>query len=321
MRSFKEGSALDLRSRMTILVGLLSVAFCFITLAEGQETDTPSGTSGSVEPVDKPQAQNFREETHMARTIQVNPRYYRWHVDPGVEWIEPNTGYATLDWKIPMDQAALVLVDVWDNHYLIDTDTRAGVIIDQKIVPLLAACRRAGFEIIHAPSPPQAKAHANYVSVEPEEDVPASPRDDWPPSEFRGKSGAYSQYSRPKEARDPEREVLRDKLRIHPDAMPAGDEAVIATGEELHQYCKQKGILFLFFLGFNTNACILARDYGTIEMGKRGYEIIMLRDCTTGMESFETYEELWQTRGAILILEMFGKYSLTSDELVAGLPE
>ena len=47
----------------------------------------------------------------------------------------------------------------------------------------------------------------------------------------------------------------------------------------------------------------------------------MLRDCTTGMESFETYEELWQTRGAILILEMFGKYSLTSDELVAGLPE
>ena len=176
-------------------------------------------------------------------------------------------------------------------------------------------------EIIHAPSPPQAKAHPNYVSSEQKGDRSTPQRDDWPPSEFRGKSGAYSQYARPKEARDPQREALRDGLRIHPDAMPADDEAVVATGEDLHRYCKQKGILFLFFLGFNTNACILARDYGTIEMGKRGYEIIMLRDCTTGMESFETYEELWQTRGAILILEMFGKYSLTSDELIAALPE
>ncbi|MDP6778558.1 MAG: isochorismatase family protein [Candidatus Latescibacteria bacterium] len=257
----------------------------------------------------------------MARTIQVNPRYYRWHVDPGVEWIEPNTGYATLDWKIPMSQAALVLVDVWDRHYLIDTDARAGEIIDRKIVPLLAACREAGLKIIHAPSPPQAKAHPNYVSFEQKGDDSASSRDDWPPSEFRSKSEDYAQYARPKEARDPERETLRGDLKIHPDAMPADTEAVIATGEELHQYCKQKGILFLFFLGFNTNACILARDYGTIEMAKRGYEIIMLRDCTTGMESFETYEELWQTRGAILILEMFGKYSLTSDELIAGLPK
>jgi hypothetical protein len=76
----------------------------------------------------------------------------------------------------------------------------------------------------------------------------------------------------------------------------------------------------LVYLGFNTNACILTRDYGTMEMGKRGYEVIILRDCTTGMESFETSDQLLQTRGAILFLEMFGKYSMTSRELIAGLP-
>jgi len=54
-------------------------------------------------------------------------------------------------------------------------------------------------------------------------------------------------------------------------------------------------------------------------MGKRGYEIIIVRDCTTGMESFETHEALGQTRGAILFLEMFGKYSITSEDLIAGL--
>jgi hypothetical protein len=77
--------------------------------------------------------------------------------------------------------------------------------------------------------------------------------------------------------------------------------------------------LFLFFLGFNTNACILMRDYGTLAMGRRGYEVTMLRDCTPGMESAETAPGLAQTQNTILMLEMFGKYSLTSDEFIAGL--
>ena len=61
------------------------------------------------------------------------------------------------------------------------------------------------------------------------------------------------------------------------------------------------------------------RDYGTLEMGKQGYEIIVLRDCTTGMESYQTHDQLWQTRGAVLFLEMFGKYSITSPELIDAL--
>ena len=105
----------------------------------------------------------------------------------------------------------------------------------------------------------------------------------------------------------------------HPDVRPLPGEAVVATGDELHRYCRQKGILFLFYLGFNTNACILLRDYGTIEMSNRGYEVVLVRDCTTGMESFETTNQLWQTRAAIQFLEMFGKYSITSDELIHGL--
>ncbi len=127
----------------------------------------------------------------MQNKIIIEPRYYRWHVDKGVVWAEKNTGYAHLNWEIPIAQTALVLIDVWSHHYL---------------------------------------------------------------------------------------------------------------------------------LGFNTNACILMRDYGTLAMGRRGYEIILLRDCTTGMESFETHENLGQTRGAVLFLEMFGHYSLTSGELIAGLP-
>ncbi|MSS72808.1 MAG: isochorismatase family protein [Candidatus Latescibacteria bacterium] len=256
----------------------------------------------------------------MSKTLHVKPRYYRWHVEPGVEWVEKNTNYAHLDWTIPLHQTALVLVDVWDRHYLKDTEARGEAVIHEKILPLIAACRKAGMQLIHAPSPPQAKAHPAWVRLASEEEM-SPKRDTWPPSEFRGKSGDFKSYARPVEPRAPELVKLREDLALHPKVQPERDEAVIATGEELHRYCKQKGILFLFFLGFNTNACILWRDYGTMEMSRRGYEILILRDCGTGMESFETQDTLGQTRGAILFLEMFGQYSLTSEDLIAGLPK
>ncbi|MBN1671486.1 MAG: isochorismatase family protein [Kiritimatiellae bacterium] len=250
--------------------------------------------------------------------LYIQPRYYRWHVDPGVEWVEPNTGYATLDWEIPVSQAALVLVDVWDRHYLKDTAARSERIVREKLCPLLRACRAGGLRVIHAPAPKLARECAAWVgagAAGPERPACETP---WPPSEFRADKGPYSKYAKPAEPREKERADRVAGLQIHPDALPQGDDVVIATGEELHRYCTAQKILFLFYAGFNTNACILLRDYGTVEMAKRGYKIVIVRDCTTGMESFETHDELWLTRGAVLFLEMFGKYSIGSEELNAA---
>ena len=106
---------------------------------------------------------------------------------------------------------------------------------------------------------------------------------------------------------------------MHPDVRPKGTDVVITDSQELHRFCSQRKILFFFYLGFNTNACILMRDYGTLEMGMQGYGIIVLPDCTTGIESYQTHDQLWHTRGAVLFLEMFGKYSITSPELIGAL--
>lgn len=249
--------------------------------------------------------------------LNIRPRYHRWHVDPGVEWLEANTDFAQLDWTIPLPQVALVLVDVWDRHYLKDAEARAETIINERFVPLLAGARRVGLPIIHAPSPPQAMSHPNWIGAD-RPSKSASIADNWPPAEFRSKSGQFAAYSRPAEPREPELSQLRAGLKIHPRVMPAGDEPVVATGDELHELCSGRGILFLIYAGFNTNACILMRDYGTLAMSQRGYEVILLRDCTTGMESRHTLPTLGQTNGAVLLLEMFGQYSITSDELLAG---
>lgn len=249
-------------------------------------------------------------------SIRVAPRYHRWHVDPGVEWLETNTSFNHLDWNIPLSQTALVLVDVWQRHYLKDTEERSEEIIDNKLVPLLTACRKSGMEVIHTPSAPTAKDHPNWVNL-----IPASEKksvtDQWPPKQFRSLSGPYEAYRRPVEPREKERLAL-PTLRIHPKVAPLPKEAVIATGEELHEYCRRKGILFLFFAGFNTNACVLRNDYATIKMSEKGYQVLIVRDCTTGMESAETRATMSQTNGAILHLEMFGQYSVTSDDMIAG---
>ncbi len=265
------------------------------------------------------EAASGRTDPPAGPILRIQPRYHRWHVDPGVEWLEANTTHATVDWAIPTSQAAVVLVDVWDHHYLKDTEARAETIIQETLVPWLAACRASGMRIIHAPSSGMARAHPNWVRL-PAVPGERPPRQDWPPAAFRAKTGEFQAFSRPKEPREEERRQIREGITMHPKVQPLSGEPVVADGDELHRYCRQEGILFLLYAGFNTNACILFRDYGTVAMALRGYEVILVRDCTTGMESRDTHATLGQTQGAILLLEMFSGYSTTSAEILAGLP-
>lgn len=277
---------------------------------------TALGMSASI-PAFAEDSLDTTEHSVSAENLHVKPRYHRWHVNEGAEWLEKNTGYNYLDWNIPVSQCAIVLLDVWSKHYLKEPHERAEKIINEKYVPLLKKCRESGMAIIHAPSPQVAVKHPNWVKLISEEEL--NPRPDvWPPKEFRGLSGPYKAFRRPFEPREVEIQAMVNPHQFHPKAMPIEGEAVIATGEELHRYCKQKGILFLFLAGFNTNACMITRDYGALQMNYRGYSVSVVRDCTTGMESRDSQPGLQQTNGAILFFEMFGQYTVTSDELING---
>ena len=254
----------------------------------------------------------------MADTLRISPRYYRWHVDPGVNWVERNTEYAHLHWEIPLDQAALVLVDVWEGHYLSDCEARINEITEMHVGPLIACARSAGMPVVHAPGADTARRQDGWVKLAEKNPLRATDPD-WPPKDFVKKKADYASYARPFEPRDHELDVLRTERAIHELAQPIEGEAVVANGEEFHLYCKDRDILFLFYVGFNTNCCVLLKDYGTLAMRDRGYEVVMVRDCTTGMESYDSQANLGQTNGTILFLEMFRAYSVTSDEIIASL--
>ena len=251
--------------------------------------------------------------------MEIRPRYYRLFTDGEVELAEENYRYRELDWTVPLSQCALISLDVWNHHFSRETLERIEEITVNRIAPLVDACREAGLQVIHAPAGPVAQKHPNWVKLIPDEEKPQPIWPDspvWPPAEFRKKDDAYAQYARPHEPQEARRIAHREQLRdFHPAVRPVGDEAVILNGEELHRLCAKRGILFLFYVGFNTNACIVMRDYGTLAMNARGYDVILVRDCTTGMETHETLADMTCTRGQIATLEEFGIYTVTGEQL------
>jgi nicotinamidase-related amidase len=218
-----------------------------------------------------------------------------------------------------------VLVDVWNKHHVKSHMERTGRIMREQIAPLLPVVRAAEIAVIYAPSPEIAHKYPhwqrNAVEAVPESQQPKSkiqnPKSDWPPADFRRRTGAYSRYARrPGETPAGYEGPLPDWWHwdaIDASIAPQMEDAVVATGEELHRLLSERQILFLLYAGFATNICVLYRDYGVHAMGARGYLPILLRDCTTGIENRDTLADFTTTRLAIQEIERRYYSALGSD--------
>lgn len=255
------------------------------------------------------------------RTVYLQPRYYRRLTDPGVEMLEANCRHAELDWEVPLSEMALVCVDVWDRDIHADMQARDNQVTRERIVPVVNACRQNGLLVIHAPAWPTAERHANWVGlVDHHQAAPPWPDSpEWPPGDFRKRTGAYSGYARPVEPRAEECDQVSTPPGFHELVRPAPGEPVIGVGEELHRLCAERGLLHLVYVGFHTPGCVTRRSYGIPQMLNRGYQCILLRDCTNGMETHETHDDQTCLRGCIAFLEQTGLYTLTSEQFIAAL--
>lgn len=227
--------------------------------------------------------------------------------------------YKTAARQIPIAQTAIVLVDVWNDLYDADFMVRAQKIIEEKIVPLSKAFREAGSLIVHAPSYQVAIKYPEFLTDLTDIEIWGNPqpKHPWPPKEFIQKSGPFCSRVRPEQA-SPNKyfnDIIENWV-IAKEMVPQKGDVVIRTGEELHHILERRKILYLFYVGFATNICMLNRDYGMKAMSKRGFEIILARDATTGVEYAHTQEILSQTAAAITIEESNIGYSVTTAELL-----
>lgn len=249
------------------------------------------------------------------KTLSLSCRYQRVVTDSDVPCTEENLSCEERVLPIPAARAALVLVDVWNIDFLEGYFARVERIVKEKIAPLLEAARAIGVTVIHAPSPEVA---ARYTPAPPAEPIE---RDTWPPADFLPdadtgcRNGEYAVLGRDHEPRLSEALSLFEReLDIHPLVAPTTGEPVIHNGPQLHHELKQRGILHLFYAGFASNWCIQNRDYGVVEMNKRGYNVVFIRDATTGIEVGETAQQLALTAASIREIETKYAWSTTTGE-------
>jgi nicotinamidase-related amidase len=249
--------------------------------------------------------------------LNLNVRYYQDSTPADVPCREEHFIHREINMGLPVDQTALVLVDLWDVHFIESWVERARRITHEAIVPAIEAAREAGLTIIHAPSPevagkfPQATRNPKVPTPPP----PAGPA--WPPEAFRRREDAYGAFANPRD-QPPGIGVhwdsMKSDLSISPEVEVKEEDIVIATGPELHHGLAERQILHLLYAGFVTNWCILGRDYGIRTMGRYGYNIIMLRDCTTGVEFPDTLDALLVTEISVREIEQQFGFSASNTD-------
>lgn len=248
--------------------------------------------------------------------LHLTVRYYRHGTDEGSECTEANFSHREREWFVPSEQAALVMVDCWAEHYVRSHQENSGRIMRENLLPAAKAARAAGLTVVHAPSPTWIRAYDRWRPYGPDQPAAGTPADSWPPAEFRRREGRYARY-----ARDPEPKVtawVKDlsHYRIFEPLGPEPGDFVVANGDELHRLLEERKVLHLFYAGFAANICVLFRDYGTRAMAQRGYNVVLLRDATIAIESHDTIESRALTLAAVRSIETLTGHTTTTGELI-----
>ena len=249
----------------------------------------------------------------MRKTLRLRVRYFQDSTPEGVPCREENFIRREIDMNLPVDQTALVLVDVWNAHFIESWLERAAQVTREAVAPVLEKAREVGITVVHAPSPEVAEQFAQLKRHRPPEPRPAPT---WPPPEFRHREGVYAAYRGPR--RQPPGIPDIPGLGMSPAIEVLTEEFVIATGEQLHELLTERRILHLLYVGFATNWCIRNRDYGMPAMASRSYNTILLRDATMGVEFPDTVETRLATEMAIRECEQQNGFSASNADFFAA---
>lgn len=247
-------------------------------------------------------------------------------------------GQTTLDLKV--EQTAFMLVDCWnltsdflapcvpgapkywDYNFIAGGHSwlrRDEEIVKTKIRPCLLRARAVGMTILHAPTSyiadryPQCQALARAVK-----EPPAAPPRSWPPGAFIGER--WRRFMELRYGKDCGQywNRIRATMDIAEAVRPLDDEVVFSTLAQQEHVLAQRKILNVILVGFAANACLLGKPGALADLAKRGYEAVVLRDCTTGIEAPWSVDELSATRATMDFIEMAYGYTATSDEFLAA---
>ncbi len=246
----------------------------------------------------------------MSTTIQLHLRRQFLAQDPGGHnrW-ETETVVRML----PGSQVAIIVCDMWDNHWSRGAAERVDAMapcMDR----VLAAARSKGVHIIHAPSntldfyetaPARLRMLAvpSYPPPTPlERPDPPLPIDDSDEGSDTGETTPFRAW-------------IRQHPALHIDQQRDG---ISDNGQEIYSYLRHHQIAQTLIMGVHTNMCVLNRSFGIKQMVRWGVEIALVRDLTDTMYNpamcpYVSHDE--GTRLVIGYIEKFWCPSVASTEL------
>ncbi|MEE2754792.1 MAG: isochorismatase family protein [Candidatus Latescibacterota bacterium] len=174
-------------------------------------------------------------------------------------------------------KTALLLCDVWDNHWCRGAAERLDEMVP-RMSEMVEEARAAGILIIHAPSGTMDR-YADCIARKRMRDIPvAEPKQhehDDPPLPI----DASDQGSDTGEA-----ETHRAWSSQHPGIRIDEKRDVISDdGKEIYSLLSTRGIGTMLIFGVHTNMCVLHRTFGIKQMVKWGIDTILIRDLTDTM--------------------------------------
>jgi nicotinamidase-related amidase len=226
---------------------------------------------------------------------------------------------AVIDERFSPSSSALILCDVWDNHWCQGAAGRVAALA-RKIAAVVDTARSHGFLIIHAPSDTMeyykdASQRLNMLAIAPAQPPAALPLAD-PPLPIDDSDGGCDTPNNPLPVN------YRNWTRENPAIAIAPADLISDSGREVYSALRFRRIKTLFLAGVHANMCILNRSFAIRQMTKWGIQCILVRDLTDAMYNPARRPFVSHEQGTELVIEHIEKYwapTVTSEDLVRAL--
>lgn len=214
---------------------------------------------------------------------------------------------------VAADRTAIIICDMWDNHWSRGAVERVKIMLPRMEAALCRA-RGLGVAIIHAPSETMAfyadhPARQRILSLAPiapplDRAVPD------PPLPINDSDGGS-------DTGETERPGVW--TRQHPGLTIDGEWDVISdNGREVYTFLRHRGIEQVLILGVHTNMCVLRRSFAIKQMVRWGQPIALVRDLTDTMYNPARPPYVSHDEGTQLVIgyiERFWCPTVASDEI------